>query len=59
MTEEWILEYMRFIQIMKLNDSQLFLYPATQKVAVYYVTPSEPFECPSVRQRFVSELLLE
>ena len=45
----------------------LFLYPATQKVAGYYVIPSEAFECPSgpsvrssvrasVRQRFVSVL---
>ena len=27
----------------------VFLYPATQKVAGYYVIPSEPFECPFVR----------
>ena len=27
----------------------VFLYPATQKVARYYVIPSEPFECPFVR----------
>ena len=37
-----------------------FLYPTTQKVAGYYVIPSENFECPSVhmsvRQRFVSGL---
>ena len=25
------------------------LYPASQKVAGFYVIPSEPFECPSVR----------
>ena len=34
--------------------SQYFLYPATQKVAGYYVIPSELFECSSVRQHFVS-----
>ena len=27
----------------------IFLYPATQKVAGYYVMHSENFECPSVR----------
>ena len=27
----------------------VFLYPATQKVAGYYVIPSGPFECPFVR----------
>ena len=30
----------------------VFLYPATQKVAGYYVIPSEPFECPFVRASF-------
>ena len=29
-----------------------FLYPATQKVAGYYVIPSEPFECTSVSPSF-------
>ena len=29
--------------------SMFFLYPATQKVTGYYVIPSKPFECPSVR----------
>ena len=36
--------------------SDFSLDSATQKVAGYYVIPSEPFECPSVRQRFVSGL---
>ena len=30
----------------------VFLYPATQNVAGYYIIPSEPFECPSVRASF-------
>ena len=29
-----------------------FLYPPTQKVAGYYVIPSEPFECLSVSASF-------
>ena len=37
----------------QLDDDTPFLYPATQKVAGYYVIPSENFEllsvCPSVR----------
>ena len=39
-----------------------FLYPATLNSAGYYVIPSVQkfaFECPSVRQRFVSALYLE
>ena len=45
--------------------TSFILYPATRKVARYYVIPSENFECPSarlsvrppsVRQRFVSGL---
>ena len=30
----------------------ILLYPITQKVAGYYVIPSEPFECPSVSASF-------
>ena len=32
----------------EIHTFTLFLYPATQKEAGYYVIPSENFECPSV-----------
>ena len=35
----------------------LLLYPAIQKVAGYYVIPSEPFECPSVSTSFPDSTL--
>ena len=39
-----------------LKAVHAFFYPATQKVAGYFIIPSESFECPSVRQRFISRL---
>ena len=40
------------LQALRLThtNNATFLYPATQNVAGYYVIPSEPFECLSVRQ---------
>ena len=49
--------YQFFIISRKLEvHSVLFLYPTTKRVARYYLIPSEPFECPSVRPCFVSGL---
>ena len=40
-----------FVNVTRLEISQ-FLYPITQKVAGYYIIPSELFECPSVSASF-------
>ena len=43
-----------------MRDWPFYLFtPRDKKVAGYYVIPSKPFECPFVRQRFVSGLKLE
>ena len=49
--------------LMRMSSSDflylaMFLYPATQKVAGYYVIPSELFECPAGHQCFVTGLYL-